>query len=378
MNDTLSGPRPVVAVWRNRWLGRSETFIANQIGALSRWRSVHVGREWLADGLPLRLDCLLKKPGRLETWVDRQWGWSPSQVRFTRFVRNTGTVLLHAHFGNNGTTALPYARRNGLPLVVTFHGFDVGKGLEGDGLEAVRRREALSRVFSYATVLIAVSDFIGGRLRSLGAPAEKILVHRIGIPHHPLLPAGQPRSGVIFVGRLVQKKGVDDLFRAYASLAGGLREQHSLSVVGDGPERAPLEALAQELGLAPRWLGWKAPAEVMPLLDGAAVFCGPSKTTASGDVEGLGMVFLEAQSRGVPVVSYRHGGVPEAIEEGVTGLMAEEGDVRGLAGALTKLLSSPLLRDEFGRRGAAWVRERYDIARQTDLLEAIYDRAVRR
>jgi glycosyltransferase involved in cell wall biosynthesis len=111
-------------------------------------------------------------------------------------------------------------------------------------------------------------------------------------------------------------------------------------------------------------------------LEKARVFCAPSVTTEDGQSEAFGVVFLEAQAMGVPVVSFRHGGIPETMREGVTGLLAEEKDVPGLAEQILRYLSDDKFWDESREEGMQWVRNNFDNSVQTAKLEEIYARAI--
>jgi colanic acid/amylovoran biosynthesis glycosyltransferase len=110
----------------------------------------------------------------------------------------------------------------------------------------------------------------------------------------------------------------------------------------------------------------------------ARVLCNPSVTAANGDAEGLGMVFAEAQATGLPVVSTQHGGIPEVVRDGETGLLARERSVEELASNLERMLADRAFWDGCSERGKIWVREQFDIRRCTAGLEEVYDEAVAR
>lgn len=141
---------------------------------------------------------------------------------------------------------------------------------------------------------------------------------------------------VAYAGRLAPEKCVDDLLRAIAAVPGS-----ALTVVGDGPRRAALEALARDLGIADRvrWHGYVpwGPG-LLSILRGCAVLCLPSAT------EGLGLVIVEAMSQGLPVVATRVGGIPELVQDGVTGLLVDVRRPDRLAAALRALRDEPGLR----------------------------------
>jgi len=141
----------------------------------------------------------------------------------------------------------------------------------------------------------------------------------------------------------VEKKGTTYLLRAVAKLAPEF-EDLRLVVIGDGPRRADLEAQAAALGIAGRcrFVGTLPNHEVMAWIRQAAVKVVPSITAADGDMEGFGIVNLEASAQGVPVVASESGGIGEAIVNEQTGLLCPERDVEALSASIRKLLLNPI------------------------------------
>lgn len=390
-------PRPRVAVWREVWLADSETFVRDQVRAMQRWDPFLVGLRRRPNVLGVEADLAPLATTRLTEARTQYLGTLGLRGRLVAGLREAGVDLVHAHFGTSATHALPVARAAGLPLVVTFHGYDVTRTPTLRFPFGAEYRRRLAGVFDYASRLVAVSDFIAGELVRLGAPEHKIVVRHIGIaiddgaPAHlspddgasSLTPddgassAGQgpvdARRGVVFVGRLVAKKGVDHLLEAVALLPGEVRAEHPLVVIGDGPLRAGLESRARELGVDARFLGHLPPEEVRRRFAAARVLGAPSRTAHDGDAEGFGMVFLEAAAQGTPAVAYRHGGVVEAVVDGRTGLLSDEGDVAGLTENLRRLLTDPGLARSLGEAGRARVLADFDIRRCTARLEDLYD-----
>ena len=128
-----------------------------------------------------------------------------------------------------------------------------------------------------------------------------------------------------------------------------------LVVIGDGTFRAPLEQLNRELGVGADFLGELPQQTVRPWLERARVFCGPSVTLEDGMSEAFGNVFSESQAMGVPVVSFRHGGIPETMRDGITGLLAPERDVEQLAAHLTRYLEDNSFWAKSREEGMRWV-----------------------
>jgi glycosyltransferase involved in cell wall biosynthesis len=146
-----------------------------------------------------------------------------------------------------------------------------------------------------------------------------------------------------------------------------------LEIIGDGPLRAELEILAKKLAVCVHFRGVQDTHEVRRAMSRARILCNPSVTAATGDMEGFGMVFAEAQSVGTPVVSSRHGAIPEAVSDGETGLLCPERIPGPLAEALLIFLKDQNFWDRASARSIMWVRERFDIGKQTAKLDRIYD-----
>jgi glycosyltransferase involved in cell wall biosynthesis len=147
-------------------------------------------------------------------------------------------------------------------------------------------------------------------------------------------------------------------------------------VIGDGPLRAGYEARASRLGLRCRFLGVQPSTVVRAWMARAAVFCVPSVVAESGDAEGFGMVFIEAQAMGLPVVSTLSGGIPEAVQHGETGLLVPEHDPKGLAAALLLLLENPEVWRRYSVAGRRRVLNHFDLAQQTARLEEVFEHLV--
>ena len=228
------------------------------------------------------------------------------------------------------------------------------------GIPGVRRK--LQHLFAQARLLIAVSGFIADRLVTLGAPRSKIMRHHIGIP----LPADHPddassiRQGVLFVGRLVEKKGCDDLLAAVAALPPELRST-PLIVIGEGPLRQSLERAARQADLRVDFRGAQSNDSVRHAMREAAAPCAPSRRARNGDAEGLPITILEAAAQRLPVVSTTSSGIPEAIVHGESGLLVKERDRGALADALARALQDADLRRGLADAGRTIVEERFDI-----------------
>ena len=377
MNDHATTRPLVVGVFRSTLLSNTEGFISRQAEAVPGVVPYYLGLTRLA-GTPLPAD---------RVQVTR---WRPTPLRklafaigrdpaFNKLLRRLQPALLHAHFGPDAAMLLPTARRSRLPLVVTFHGYDVM--LPDDfhrspaGRLWLRRRAA---VFAQAELLIAVSDAVRARLIELGAPPEKVVRHYIGVDTSVFCGGRDDErdtAHVLFVGRLAEVKGLGDLLEA-AAVARSSTPSLTLTVVGDGPLSDQLRARAAQLDLPVQFIESATQQQLAVLMARATLLCAPSKATASGQREAFGLVLAEAQASGLPAVAYRSGGTGEALTHEAGGLLVQEGDVAGLAHALTELLTHPARRAALGAAGREEAHRRFDLATQSAQLGEMYRAAI--
>lgn len=370
----MTSERPTALIFQKRLLRWSETFIAAQGGSLSRYRPVFIGFQESPGGAAY-LDeydqVLLSRHTRaLELSKLGLKLFDRVPAHWLESVRAHDPKILHAHFGTTGVSAIPIARALGVPLVVTYHGMDIAMAPKNRG--EVRDR---ARVFESADRILAVSEFIADRLREAGCPEEKITLHHIGIDtdHFSPDPATE-RAGaqILFVGRLVGKKGLIHLLRAMPGIQEAI-DGAELVIAGDGPLRAESEAEAERLGVRARFLGIQTPDQVRELMRKATIFASPSVVTKTGNAEGLPMTILEAQASGLPVVAFPSGGSAEGIVNGVTGLVVPPADEDALREGIISLLSDRERLGEFSEAARRHVVENFALKRQTALLEEIYD-----
>lgn len=295
----------------------------------------------------------------------------------SNFVQRHNVKIIHAHFGPGGVEIMPVAARLGIPLVVTFHGWDVRLGAETAAHRSPYERLyrwRLPRLFHQSSAIICVSQTWRDRVLTLGCPPQKVHTNYLGVDSQffdGVRGEFDPLS-MIYVGRLLRQKGVHILLEALRQLRIRQISAH-LTVVGDGPERPHLQHIAVEQNLPVRFLGQRTLEEIRELLRVAAVLCAPSTTLGGESPEALGLVLLEAQAMGVPVVATRNGGIPETLQDRRTGFLVDQGSSAALADALATLLCDPSLNRTFGQNARAFVCDRFDIARCYRALEDLYD-----
>jgi glycosyltransferase involved in cell wall biosynthesis len=285
-----------------------------------------------------------------------------------RLQRRRRFDVVHVHWPvPHGLAGLAAVRAAPAALVTTFYGAEI-RWAE----RAFPPARAFLKWYCRRGTLVAISN---ATRRAL----ERYTSRPIHVVPYPaaLAPAaaGERRGGggVLFVGRLVRRKGVDGLIRA----AAGSPRPYRVTVVGFGPEEAALKALAARLGLAGRieFAGRVDDAELARRYAAADVFALPATLDERGDTEGLGVVLLEALAHGVPVVAAGLGGITDIVEDGVTGLLVPHDDPAALDAAIRRLLDDPALAAHLARAGGERVERRFGVAAVARALARLYREA---
>lgn len=353
----------------------SETFIRGHVERLPArvtllygWPLAHAGRPVLSK--PRRAAHKLMRALRRDG-VGREL-----TDAYAAAFRRAGADAVLAEYGTVGVLVKDACRRAGVPLVVHFHGFDASVR---DVLE--EHRETYPEMFRAACAVVAVSRAMQGRLVSLGAPPEKVHYNPYGIDCGEFGGA-EPESAppaFVAVGRFVDKKAPHLTLRAFAEVR-RTRPQARLRMVGDGPLLEGCRALAAELGVADavEFLGPQSHERVREEMRAARCFVQHSVEAPNGDCEGTPLGVLEAGASGLPVVSTRHAGIPDAVVEGETGLLVAEGDVGGMAGAMARLADDPALAGGMGRAARRHIAENFSVERSDRNLWAVIESCISR
>lgn len=374
--------RPSVLIYRDFLLPGSETFIRNQAEGLKRFVPYYGGLTTV-DGIALPPERTITAAhgvlGRLQGAAFTRLGVAP---QFAWDVWKLHPQLVHAHFGVDATRVMTLSRLLRLPLLVTLHDYDITTSdadLKKRAPYCYRYIARRPRLIREANAFLAVSEFIKQKAIARGFPANKILVHYIGIDTDQFSPTPGPAREplVLFVGRLVPKKGCEYLIRAMAAVQ-ATRPDVELVLVGAGPLRENLEKQAASTLKRYRFVGAQSSAEVREWYSRAQVFCAPSVTAQTGETEGLPITVLEAQAMALPVVSTIHSGIPEAVTHGETGLLAPERDVAALREHLLDVLQNYERAQEMGANARKLILTRFNMKRQIEILETIYDQLVSR
>jgi colanic acid/amylovoran biosynthesis glycosyltransferase len=281
--------------------------------------------------------------------------------------------IIHSHFGPNGLFVVSLKDMgiiNGR-VITSFHGYDMSGYLKSHG------KDVYNPLFSKGDLLLPISNHWVEKLIQMGCLEQKILVHRMGIDidkfHLHPFNTNKEKVKLLTVARLVEKKGVCYAIEAVAEVIKRYPGIEYL-IVGDGPLRTKLEHLIKDLqvGNAVTLLGWKEQNEIIQLMQGSDVFLAPSITGTDGDQEGIPVVLMEAMAQGLPVISTYHSGIPELVQDGVSGFLVPEKDVAALTEKLVYLLEHQELRRDMGKSGHEFVKANYNINQLNDKLVEIY------
>jgi glycosyltransferase involved in cell wall biosynthesis len=311
----------------------------------------------------------------LERWAGIPWQISPGEAgRMDRILQCSEARLLHIFFGNVAIRMLPLIRRVRVPVVISFHGADVTGSIATRAFEPVRRE-----MFQRARLVMCRSRQLADKVAALGCDPGKLRMMRTVLPPIPRILHRPPTDGVWRIAqaaRLVPKKGLAAALRAFSVFfcAHPLAE---FTIAGEGPMEGELRRLAAELGIAERvtFRGFLDQSALADLCARSHIFLHPSETVG-GDVEGIPNALLEAMASGLPSVATEHGGIPEVIRHGATGLLCREGDWQGLGEALLLLARDPELYAWIGQGGAEFVSGEFSAEKQIANVESLYREAM--
>ena len=371
-------------IYRNELLPLSETFILSQASALRRFEPVFAGLNRVSDSLDMAQHPVLTL-GESESWKEkakRRVFLQTGRTRyFVRAIAAQSPQFIHAHFAIDACAVLPIAKKLRIPLVVTLHGYDVSCSEETLRLwpttrAYLQRREEL---WEYADAFFCVSESVRRRALALGFPDNRLWVHRIGIKLNESNTHEQPgdEKVVLFVGRLVEKKGCIHLIHAMSRVVKAIPGVR-LVIVGDGPLRRMLENEATSCCSNAVFVGYRSLADVRKWMRRARILVAPSIQASNGDSEGLPTVLCEAQAEGLPVIAFATEGVAEAFPVDKRASLPKEGDVAALADEIIRFMKDDYAWQSASEAGRRYMETYFDLDVQTRLLENKYEEVIAR
>jgi len=378
--------RPVIACYCATFLKPEMLHIYRQITALRRCAPVVIAQKREnAERYPFEAVYVIPKPPThflRRFWFrqvrDKPWQVSDGELRtLLRVLGETRARLLHIYFGQIAVHLLPLVRTWKSPSIVSFHGADVMVDMNKPAY-----REATLQMLDAATLILVRSESLRRVLVGLGCDPKKIEVQRTGIPleEFAFRERNIPESGqwrFVQAGRLIEKKGLPVALRAFAVFVRKYPNA-TLTIAGEGPLLAELQNLARELDIEERvsFTGFISQDQLREVYYRSHIFLHPSQTGRDGNQEGIPNSMLEAMATGLPVFATEHGGIPEAIENGISGVLVPERDDEALACALINAAQNPAFLSQIAQSGAEAVRKNFDLRQQVQRLEDVYLRTI--
>lgn len=404
-----------IAVLVDRFLPVSETFVLRQIvGLLERGHNVDIFARSPADAIDatnVNQDAVRRLGERVHylrgprnyfwralkaVWLIASMGWQHpitfaralNVLQYRRAALSLNLLysaacligagrqfdIVHCQYGQLGLVALRLKKIGALAgkLVTSFRGNDSTRYLKA-------HPGAYRELFREGDLFCPVSEFLKHVIIAAGCSEKRTQVLHSGVDCAKLTYSPRERdpdepTKLLTVSRLEDKKGVAYAIEAVARLA-RQGKRVSFVIAGDGRLRLSLERLIQDVGLSGgqvRILGWVSEEQVTRLLREAHILVAPSVTAENGDQEGIPNALKEAMATGLPVVSTWHSGIPELVEDGVSGFLVPERDVDALADRLAYLIDHPELWPAMGRAGRMKVEREFDMKRLNDTLVDLY------
>jgi colanic acid/amylovoran biosynthesis glycosyltransferase len=381
--------RPVIACYCATFLKPEMLHIYRQTTALKRCVPVVIAQKReQTRRYPFEDVHIVAKPAThflRRLWFrqlrDRPWQVSDAELRALLEVLNRiDARLLHIYFGQIAVHLLPLIRAWKNPSIVSFHGADVMVDMKKPAY-----REATQQMLKAVQLILVRSESLRRAVVDLGCNPEKIEIQRTGIPleefpfRERTFVAAATAWRFVQAGRLIEKKGLPITLRAFAVFLGKYPNAR-LTIAGEGPMLGELQKLARELKIegSVSFTGFISQDRLRETCYRSHIFLHPSQTGRDGNQEGIPNSMLEAMASGLPVFATQHGGIPEVIENGVSGVLVQERDHEALARALLNAAEDPVLLSQIARTGADVVRKNFDLRAQARRLEEIYLRTIGR
>jgi colanic acid/amylovoran biosynthesis glycosyltransferase len=298
------------------------------------------------------------------------------QRALRKFLLANNIEAVLAEFGPAATVVMDACREAAIPLVAHFHGFDAYRR---STLDTFGKR--YGELFQNAAAIIAVSRDMREQLLSLGAPAEKVHYNSCGVDPSIFRGADPANSPPTFVavGRFVDKKAPQLSLLAFKQVLEAVPEAR-LIMIGDGPlwEACYQMIRALDMSHAVTFPGARPQNEVADAMQHARAFVQHSVRTRDGDSEGTPVAVLEAGASSLAVVATRHAGIKDAVVDGKTGLLVDEGDIDAMAGHMTRLAREPKLAADLGKAAREWISAEYSMEKSINTLWTIIETSITR
>lgn len=357
---------------RSNFHSYSETFIDEQIKQLAPKEVLFEG--WLPSRTysgksiyPFPLSLLIVR-GTLRNLFPSHFR-KIYQFFLVKFIRKNGIDAMLANYGPLGANIYEACLKANIPYSIVFLGFDAN-----EKKTLTHYHADYKAMLPRAKSVIVVAQSMRANLEAIAGPLNNLHFIPCGVDTEKFKPSGSKSEPFTFisVARFAEKKGPLHSLRAFVPVFKQIPSSRLL-MVGDGPMWEEAKAFVGEnnLGDHVHFLGPKTQDEYLPLLQSAHVFIQHSIITKAGDSEGTPVAILEAAACGLPTISTRHAGIPDAVIEGETGILTDEHDIDAMAKACIFLAENPSEAEKMGLAARQHVSERYDVVKLSQKIKSI-------
>ena len=282
--------------------------------------------------------------------------------------------IIHCQFGVFGIMGMALRNLGAIKgkLITSFRGFDISWYITQFG------DEVYNELFDTGDFFLSNCEYFKRRLLKLGCDEKKVRVHGSGIDCNrflftPRCPQPDGRVRIVTTGRLIEKKGIEYSIRGVGMLA-KLHHNIEYNIIGDGELKEGFQQLIAELDVSDtvKLLGWKNQQEIIEILNKSHIFIAPSVTASNGNQDAPVNTLKEAMAMGLPVIATQHGGIPELVEDGISGFLVPERDADAIAQKLSYLIEHPQLWLTMGQAGRQYVESHYNMVKLNNELVEIY------
>ncbi len=369
--------KDLIVHYNSRYLPLTEVWLYNQLTQLKNFKirflcrtlqNVHLfpGIEAYALGERSRLIRYLN------LLYSKVFGYVPMFAK-----KSAGSKLLHVHFGYNAIKLTGLGKKLGIPVLCSFYGIDAYS------FPFVKNQnlQRLKKMFLQVDRVLVLGPAMKSHLISLGCPEEKIIIHHLGIHTQKIeficrTYSGQRPVRFLLASSFIEKKGVDISMKALSKLCRDL--DFKVDIIGDGPLKSHIENIIDSGNLRDKVTmhGYQPYDYFIKLAYECDVFLQASKTTTTNDKEGTPMSLVDAMATGLPVVATRHSDIPEIVQDGVTGFLAEENSVGEFENALRKMIEKIRDISMFSQKSREWIEENFNVEVQSEILSKIYNNLI--
>lgn len=388
-----TGHRPDIHVLHSTaiWLPQTQPWLHDLVRFLPEPIVSHVAAERIEnlEQFPVARLHVRRNRGvidRLARRALRRVGQTPAMRHVRRVAETLRPTVIHSHFGNRGWADIGAAAATGACLMTSFYGLDVDQIPRTSPVW----RERYGELFRTAQWILVLGPHMAERIRKLGCPEEKRLIHHVGVDVAAIAfrprrwEAGRPLR-VLMAASFREKKGIPLGLEALARLAKSIPV--AITLIGDASDEARSQReRARILATVERWsigdrlrlMGYQPHAVLLQEAYRHDIFMSPSLTASDGDTEGTPVTLMEMMASGMPVVSTFHSDIPEVVQHGHTGRLASEGNPQELLQQLEWLIEEPSEWAPMLAAARAHIESEFDARRQGERLAAIYLDAARR